>query len=56
MRWFCRGRVVEREHEEFEMWLGRMGKELEGARAVILLEVWKVSGYSPSFFHFSFVL
>ena len=45
MRWFCRGRVVERGEEEgeFEDWLMKMGKDLPGARAVILLDVWKVS-------------
>ncbi|KAL9088463.1 MAG: hypothetical protein Q9165_006187 [Trypethelium subeluteriae] len=44
MRWFCHGRVVESgtAREEFEMWMQRMGKELAGARAVILLDVWKV--------------
>ncbi|KAI9713093.1 MAG: hypothetical protein M1820_001078 [Bogoriella megaspora] len=44
MRWFCRGRVVEREtqREEFNDWMTKMGKSLDNlksARAVILLDV-----------------
>lgn len=42
MRWFCTGRVVEWEKPEFEDLLKRMGKaKLDGARAIILLHVWK---------------
>ncbi|MCJ1340840.1 hypothetical protein MMC09_006136 [Bachmanniomyces sp. S44760] len=45
MRFFCRGRVVERGDGGFESEVKRMGKgkgEVLGARAVILLDVWKV--------------
>lgn len=43
MRFFCTGRVVEWDQPEFEPLLKKMGKKrLEGARAVILLDVWKV--------------
>jgi len=43
MRFFCRGRVVEWDREEFEVLVGRMGKKVvEGARAVVVLDVWKV--------------
>ncbi|MCJ1359846.1 MAG: hypothetical protein MMC33_009849 [Icmadophila ericetorum] len=45
MRFFCWGRVVEHADKEFGLWVGKMGKKAEavkGARAVILLDVWKV--------------
>jgi hypothetical protein len=43
MRFFCTGRVVEWDQPEFEPMLRRMGmKNFEGARAVILLDVFKV--------------
>lgn len=46
LRLFCRGEVVERGEGRFEGWVGRMGKGgVEGARAVVLLEVWKVGGW-----------
>jgi hypothetical protein len=44
MRFFCTGRVVEWDEPDFEGWLKRMGnKRLAGMRAVILLDVFKVS-------------
>ena len=44
MRLFCTGRVVEWDEPDFEGWLKRMGnKKLAGMRAVILLDVFKVS-------------
>jgi hypothetical protein len=44
LRFFCRGRVVEWDEEGFAEWLGRIGdKKVDGARAVILLDVFKVS-------------
>lgn len=43
LRFFCRGRVVEWDQPGFEGLIRRMGKEkIEGARAVILLDVFKV--------------
>ncbi len=43
MRFFCKGRVIEWDQPEFELLLKRMGnKMVEGARAVILLDVFKV--------------
>lgn len=43
MRWYCRGGVVEHDSPEFGAVLARMGHgRVEGARAVITLEVWKV--------------
>jgi hypothetical protein len=43
MRFFCKGRVVEWDQKEFEPLIARMGKgKIEGARAVILLDVFKV--------------
>jgi hypothetical protein len=43
MRLFCKGRVVEWNEPGFDGWLKRMGdKKVLGARAVILLEVFKV--------------
>lgn len=42
MRFFCTGRVVEYDQPGFEPLLQRMGKKrVEGARAVILLDVFK---------------
>lgn len=58
MRFFCWGEVVEKtvgsgEEGRFEGLVGRMGMrgKVEGARAVILLRVWKVCG---GFFFFFF--
>jgi hypothetical protein len=43
MRFFCKGRVVEWDQPEFEVLLTKMGKKrIEGARAVIMLAVFKV--------------
>ncbi|TVY43341.1 Pyridoxamine 5'-phosphate oxidase family protein [Lachnellula occidentalis] len=43
MRFFCTGRVVEWDQPEFESLMVRMGKKkVDGARAVIVLDVWKV--------------
>jgi hypothetical protein len=43
MRFFCTGRVVEWDKPEFESLIGRMGKKrVDGARAVIVLSIWKV--------------
>ena len=43
MRFFCRGSVVEWDDARFEGLLSKMGKKrIEGARAVILLDVFKV--------------
>lgn len=43
MRFFCRGRVVEWDTAEFESLIEKMGKKrVDGARAVILLDILKV--------------
>lgn len=43
MRFFCTGRVVEWDTSEFEKLIDKMGKKrVDGARAVIVLTVWKV--------------
>ncbi|KAI9758059.1 MAG: hypothetical protein M1835_000625, partial [Candelina submexicana] len=43
LRFFCRGRVVEWDEPEFEPLLKRMGKErVDGGRAIIVLDIWKV--------------
>ena len=43
MRFFCKGSVVEWDDARFKGLLGKMGKKrVEGARAVILLDVFKV--------------
>ncbi|RDL40978.1 Uncharacterized protein BP5553_00957 [Venustampulla echinocandica] len=43
MRFFCTGRVVEWDTPEFEVLLGKMGKKrIDAARAIIMLDVWKV--------------
>ncbi|MCJ1428426.1 hypothetical protein MMC29_006336, partial [Sticta canariensis] len=43
MRFFCMGKVVEWDQPEFEPLIRKMGKEsIQGARAVILLDVFKV--------------
>ena len=43
MRFFCKGSVVEWDDARFERLVGKMGKKrVEGARAVILLDVFKV--------------
>lgn len=48
MRFFCKGSVVEWDDGRFEGLLTKMGKKrVEGARAVILLDVFKV-GFSIS--------
>ena len=42
MRWFCTGRVVEWDQPEFEELLKKMNKaKIDGARAIIMLHVWK---------------
>lgn len=56
MRWFCWGRVVEWDGVEFGEVLGRMGRKREeegllGARAVVLLEVFK-GGFFVEFLFF----
>src|SRR5438046_873816 len=44
LRLFCTGTVIEWDMPEFEPTLRRMGKvKMDGARAVLLLDVWKVS-------------
>ena len=44
LRFFCRGRVVEWDEMGFAGWVGRLGGEgVEGKRAVVLLDVFKVS-------------
>lgn len=49
MRLFCKGRVVENGKSEFNDLLKRMGegKGIVGARAIILLDVWKVCSVLP---------
>ncbi|MCJ1266459.1 hypothetical protein MMC22_006344 [Lobaria immixta] len=43
MRFFCMGKVIEWDQPEFESLIRKMGKEkIEGARAIILLDVFKV--------------
>jgi hypothetical protein len=43
LRFFCTGTVIEWDSPRFETLLEKMGKaRLDGARAVILLDVWKV--------------
>lgn len=43
MRFFCTGKVVERDQPEFKPLIRKMGKEgILGARAVISLEIFKV--------------
>ena len=47
MRFFCTGHVVEWDQPSFATILLKMAKKkLEGARAVILLDVWKVGPFS----------
>ena len=44
LRLYCRGRVVGWDEVGFEGWRERMGgKKFEGMRAVVVLDVWKVS-------------
>lgn len=44
LRLFCRGTVVEVDDPDFENTVHRIGKKvLPGARAIILLDIWKVS-------------
>jgi len=51
LRLFCRGTVVELDDPTFESTLERMGKKpLPGMRAIILLEIWKVSTSCGEFF------
>lgn len=48
MRFFCVGKVVEWDEAAFPALLRRMGKErIEGARAVILLDIFKVRFFLP---------
>ncbi|KAK3073656.1 hypothetical protein LTR53_004562 [Teratosphaeriaceae sp. CCFEE 6253] len=43
MRWFCTGRVIEYDDIYFNTWLKMMKKDkIEGTRAIILLDVFKV--------------
>jgi len=43
MRFFCTGRVVAWNEPQFDGWLDRMGgKKVTGARAVVVLDVYKV--------------
>lgn len=44
MRLFCKGRVVEWDQPQFSDLMASMGpgKRIEGARAIIVLDVWKV--------------
>ncbi|KAF4621541.1 hypothetical protein G7Y89_g14533 [Cudoniella acicularis] len=43
MRLFCTGRVVEWDTSEFETLIQKIGKKrVDGARAVIILDIWKV--------------
>lgn len=44
MRLFCWGKVVEWDQEpDFGAWIERLGgKRVEGARAILVLDVWKV--------------
>lgn len=60
LRFFCTGSVVEWDQAGFEPLIRKMGKEhLAGARAVILLDVFKVTlrggGKKGGFFIFSFL-
>ena len=48
MRLFCTGRVIEWDQPSFGPLLLKMAKKkLEGARAIILLDVWKVRTMNP---------
>jgi hypothetical protein len=53
MRFFCRGSIVEWDSPRFEPLLAQMSKErIESARAIIMLDVWKVQtscGYGVPF-------
>jgi hypothetical protein len=43
MRLFCKGKVIEHDSPDFNPCLKRMGKDhMEGARAIIMLDIWKV--------------
>ena len=49
-RFFCKGRVVEWDQRGFQEWVKRVRgdrkvEEAEGVRAVIILDVWKVSAF-----------
>ncbi|KAL2004567.1 hypothetical protein VTN00DRAFT_3452 [Thermoascus crustaceus] len=50
LRLFCKARVVEVDSPEFPIYLEKMGlEEVDGARAIVLLDIWKVQtscGYS----------
>lgn len=49
LRLFCTGRVIEFDHPDFPSCVDKMGKTVfEGARAVILLEVFKVISLHPT--------
>lgn len=57
VRFFCTGRVVEWDDGRFAGLVRKMGKggKVEGARAVVCLEVWKVRGFAFfTFFPFLF--
>ena len=43
MRFFCQGEVVEAGDARFAGLIDQLGAKVQGARAVILLGVWKVS-------------
>lgn len=48
MRLFCTGKVIEFDHPEYEEYLQKMNKKhVSGARAVILLHIFKVSCTGP---------
>lgn len=49
MRLFCKGRVIEWDQPQFNDVLESMGpeKKLAGARAIILLDIWKVCPMPP---------
>lgn len=50
MRWFCKGKVIEWNDPDFGKWVGRMGKKgIVGARAIIVLNVWKGMFISVSY-------
>lgn len=47
MRFFCTGKVIEFDQPEYQGLLDKMGKQhIAGARAVILLHIFKVSRYT----------
>ena len=57
MRFFCTGKVVEWDQPAFEPLLKRMGKgKIEGARAVILLDIFKVGNFAACRYHQSYLI